>query len=259
MIPYQHCFWLLHPISIQWQWILIFFFDSVAGGSAEGSHISGQSNGRDPLALAKAVQIHHDTLTTMYFAWTRREKSCLCTSESQPTVCVALASPPLCFRGWGFSFFHSVSQLRFLQELRMRLYVKDDRETQSASLCSFETLLGQAKSWFVLLTVLRIFCVFLMASSLNVETSQPVRWIIERWLTAIPWCLTVKCIILDCYLSCRSAGVWRGVLTKSWGSSCVFGSAWNFATKINVPNLFLRHVFLFPLTKINPTNSYLQK
>ncbi|XP_077404063.1 protein argonaute-3 isoform X2 [Vanacampus margaritifer] len=36
--------------------------------SAEGSHISGQSNGRDPLALAKAVQIHHDTLRTMYFA-----------------------------------------------------------------------------------------------------------------------------------------------------------------------------------------------
>uniref|UniRef100_A0AAQ4NS90 Argonaute RISC catalytic component 3a n=1 Tax=Gasterosteus aculeatus aculeatus TaxID=481459 RepID=A0AAQ4NS90_GASAC len=36
--------------------------------SAEGSHVSGQSNGRDPSALAKAVQIHHDTLTTMYFA-----------------------------------------------------------------------------------------------------------------------------------------------------------------------------------------------
>uniref|UniRef100_A0A3P9NUX8 Protein argonaute-3-like n=1 Tax=Poecilia reticulata TaxID=8081 RepID=A0A3P9NUX8_POERE len=36
--------------------------------SAEGSHISGQSNGRDPQALAKAVQIHHDTLRTMYFA-----------------------------------------------------------------------------------------------------------------------------------------------------------------------------------------------
>uniref|UniRef100_A0A8D3CZW2 Protein argonaute-1 n=1 Tax=Scophthalmus maximus TaxID=52904 RepID=A0A8D3CZW2_SCOMX len=36
--------------------------------SAEGSHVSGQSNGRDPLALAKAVQIHHDTLRTMYFA-----------------------------------------------------------------------------------------------------------------------------------------------------------------------------------------------
>ncbi|XP_028452725.1 protein argonaute-3 isoform X3 [Sander lucioperca] len=36
--------------------------------SAEGSHVSGQSNGRDPQALAKAVQIHHDTLTTMYFA-----------------------------------------------------------------------------------------------------------------------------------------------------------------------------------------------
>ena len=37
--------------------------------SAEGSHVSGQSNGRDPQALAKAVQIHHDTLRTMYFAW----------------------------------------------------------------------------------------------------------------------------------------------------------------------------------------------
>uniref|UniRef100_A0A8C1YNB5 Protein argonaute-3 n=1 Tax=Cyprinus carpio TaxID=7962 RepID=A0A8C1YNB5_CYPCA len=36
--------------------------------SAEGSHVSGQSNGRDPQALAKAVQIHHDTLRTMYFA-----------------------------------------------------------------------------------------------------------------------------------------------------------------------------------------------
>lgn len=37
--------------------------------SAEGSHVSGQSNGRDPQALAKAVQIHHDTQHTMYFAW----------------------------------------------------------------------------------------------------------------------------------------------------------------------------------------------
>uniref|UniRef100_A0A4W3HCY2 Argonaute RISC component 4 n=1 Tax=Callorhinchus milii TaxID=7868 RepID=A0A4W3HCY2_CALMI len=36
--------------------------------SAEGSHVSGQSNGRDPLALAKAVQVHHDTQHTMYFA-----------------------------------------------------------------------------------------------------------------------------------------------------------------------------------------------
>uniref|UniRef100_A0A671QSQ2 Protein argonaute-3-like n=1 Tax=Sinocyclocheilus anshuiensis TaxID=1608454 RepID=A0A671QSQ2_9TELE len=36
--------------------------------SAEGSHMSGQSNGRDPQVLAKAVQIHHDTLRTMYFA-----------------------------------------------------------------------------------------------------------------------------------------------------------------------------------------------
>lgn len=38
--------------------------------SAEGSHVSGQSNGRDPQALAKAVQIHYDTQHTMYFAWT---------------------------------------------------------------------------------------------------------------------------------------------------------------------------------------------
>ncbi|XP_014801941.1 PREDICTED: protein argonaute-1 [Calidris pugnax] len=36
--------------------------------SGEGSHISGQSNGRDPQALAKAVQVHQDTLRTMYFA-----------------------------------------------------------------------------------------------------------------------------------------------------------------------------------------------
>ncbi|XP_070294245.1 protein argonaute-2 isoform X10 [Salvelinus sp. IW2-2015] len=36
--------------------------------SAEGSHTSGQSNGRDQQALAKAVQIHQDTLRTMYFA-----------------------------------------------------------------------------------------------------------------------------------------------------------------------------------------------
>ncbi|MGH0151680.1 UNVERIFIED_CONTAM: hypothetical protein FKN15_019751 [Acipenser sinensis] len=36
--------------------------------SAEGSHTSGQSNGRDQQALAKAVQIHQDTLCTMYFA-----------------------------------------------------------------------------------------------------------------------------------------------------------------------------------------------
>uniref|UniRef100_UPI00358DE5BC protein argonaute-2-like isoform X2 n=1 Tax=Myxine glutinosa TaxID=7769 RepID=UPI00358DE5BC len=36
--------------------------------SAEGSHMSGQSNGRDQQALAKAVQVHQDTLQTMYFA-----------------------------------------------------------------------------------------------------------------------------------------------------------------------------------------------
>ncbi|XP_018079475.1 protein argonaute-2 isoform X2 [Xenopus laevis] len=36
--------------------------------SAEGSHTSGQSNGRDQQALAKAVQVHQDTLCTMYFA-----------------------------------------------------------------------------------------------------------------------------------------------------------------------------------------------
>lgn len=41
---------------------ILFFF------SGEGSHISGQSNGRDPQALAKAVQVHQDTLRTMYFA-----------------------------------------------------------------------------------------------------------------------------------------------------------------------------------------------
>lgn len=43
--------------------------------SAEGSHVSGQSNGRDPQALAKAVQIHHDTQHTMYFAWESQENS----------------------------------------------------------------------------------------------------------------------------------------------------------------------------------------
>uniref|UniRef100_A0A8C3LK54 Argonaute RISC catalytic component 2 n=2 Tax=Chrysolophus pictus TaxID=9089 RepID=A0A8C3LK54_CHRPC len=32
------------------------------------SHTSGQSNGRDHQALAKAVQVHQDTLRTMYFA-----------------------------------------------------------------------------------------------------------------------------------------------------------------------------------------------
>lgn len=44
------------------------FSSSLPADSAEGSHVSGQSNGRDPQALAKAVQIHHDTLRTMYFA-----------------------------------------------------------------------------------------------------------------------------------------------------------------------------------------------
>uniref|UniRef100_A0A8C5W967 Protein argonaute-1 n=1 Tax=Leptobrachium leishanense TaxID=445787 RepID=A0A8C5W967_9ANUR len=36
--------------------------------SAEGSHTSGQTNGRDHQALAKAVQVHQDTMRTMYFA-----------------------------------------------------------------------------------------------------------------------------------------------------------------------------------------------
>lgn len=44
---------------------LMYFHFSCSG---EGSHISGQSNGRDPQALAKAVQVHQDTLRTMYFA-----------------------------------------------------------------------------------------------------------------------------------------------------------------------------------------------
>ncbi|KAF5915309.1 hypothetical protein HPG69_011774 [Diceros bicornis minor] len=34
--------------------------------SAEGSHTSGQSNGRDHQALAKAVQVHQDTLRTIF-------------------------------------------------------------------------------------------------------------------------------------------------------------------------------------------------
>lgn len=48
--------------------------------SGEGSHISGQSNGRDPQALAKAVQVHQDTLRTMYFAW--KPNFCYLTQES---------------------------------------------------------------------------------------------------------------------------------------------------------------------------------
>lgn len=54
------CLWLVFTIYHNWSSPLC---------SAEGSHVSGQSNGRDPQALAKAVQIHHDTLRTMYFAW----------------------------------------------------------------------------------------------------------------------------------------------------------------------------------------------
>lgn len=50
-----------------WSLSCIFFPCPLCSG--EGSHVSGQSNGRDPQALAKAVQIHHDTLRTMYFAW----------------------------------------------------------------------------------------------------------------------------------------------------------------------------------------------
>lgn len=45
------------------------FFSPPFSFSAEGSHTSGQSNGRDHQALAKAVQVHQDTLRTMYFAW----------------------------------------------------------------------------------------------------------------------------------------------------------------------------------------------
>lgn len=53
-------------------------------GSAEGSHTSGQSNGRDQQALAKAVQIHQDTLRTMYFAWAWPEMSLI----SSNTMCL---------------------------------------------------------------------------------------------------------------------------------------------------------------------------
>lgn len=49
--------------SVHQEGLLSFFLFS-----GEGSHISGQSNGRDPQALAKAVQVHQDTLRTMYFA-----------------------------------------------------------------------------------------------------------------------------------------------------------------------------------------------
>lgn len=54
---WQHCWVTYRPLRL-----------SFPPDSAEGSHVSGQSNGRDPQALAKAVQIHHDTLRTMYFA-----------------------------------------------------------------------------------------------------------------------------------------------------------------------------------------------
>lgn len=47
----------------------LFFPPPPFSSSAEGSHTSGQSNGRDHQALAKAVQVHQDTLRTMYFAW----------------------------------------------------------------------------------------------------------------------------------------------------------------------------------------------
>lgn len=53
----------------------IFFILLCSLYSAEGSHVSGQSNGRDPQALAKAVQIHHDTQHTMYFAWESQKNS----------------------------------------------------------------------------------------------------------------------------------------------------------------------------------------
>lgn len=56
-----HNFWLY---TVYWD--IDLFIMSLY--SAEGSHTSGQSNGRDQQALAKAVQIHQDTLRTMYFA-----------------------------------------------------------------------------------------------------------------------------------------------------------------------------------------------
>lgn len=65
----------LNRVSLPPQLLFFFFFFSPLppqppfSFSAEGSHTSGQSNGRDHQALAKAVQVHQDTLRTMYFAW----------------------------------------------------------------------------------------------------------------------------------------------------------------------------------------------
>jgi len=60
--PCDYCIYYAFPLGlILCVWYLFL-------GSAEGSHTSGQSNGRDQQALAKAVQIHQDTLRTMYFA-----------------------------------------------------------------------------------------------------------------------------------------------------------------------------------------------
>lgn len=56
-----HCQMHLCTQLIEFMWMCFIL-------SAEGSHTSGQSNGRDHQALAKAVQIHQDTLRTMYFA-----------------------------------------------------------------------------------------------------------------------------------------------------------------------------------------------
>ncbi|KAG8143064.1 hypothetical protein E2320_000384 [Naja naja] len=53
------------PAPAYYARLVAFRHDTIFG---EGSHISGQSNGRDPQALAKAVQVHQDTLRTMYFA-----------------------------------------------------------------------------------------------------------------------------------------------------------------------------------------------
>lgn len=61
--------------------------------SAEGSHVSGQSNGRDPQALAKAVQIHHDTQHTMYFAWEFQKRNSTSLAPHTASKCFKCLPP----------------------------------------------------------------------------------------------------------------------------------------------------------------------
>lgn len=88
--------WFVHKSAlnvVKTRWIistgLSLSWLSFPPDSAEGSHVSGQSNGRDPQALAKAVQIHHDTLRTMYFAWTRPPLPSIFPSQSQSPTSIS--------------------------------------------------------------------------------------------------------------------------------------------------------------------------